>query len=103
MHHVWSLPRWSEWVRSFSLADNSARDIQKSLVDHAGFTAAILHQPFGKTVALSLAQFGQTLLLLATTPGATEVAVTPTVQMQHLLWSYQEGYASSGLRWKSVA
>lgn len=34
------------------------------------------------------------LLLLATTPGATELAVTPSVQMQYLLWSYQEEYAS---------
>ncbi|SAK86552.1 hypothetical protein AWB75_05848 [Caballeronia catudaia] len=87
-------PAGPSWVRSYSLADNTARDIQKSLVDFAGFTTAIQHQPFGEHRGAVLAQFGQTLLLLATTPGATEVAITPNVQMQHLLWSYQEGYAS---------
>lgn len=87
-------PAGPEWVRSFSLADNTARDIQKSLVDFAGFTSAIQHQPFGQHRGAVLAQFGQTLLLLATTPVAAEVAITPTVQMQHLLWSYQQGYAS---------
>lgn len=92
-------PAGPEWVRSFSLADNSASDIQKALVDFAGFNTAIQHQPFGQHRGAVLAQFGQTLLLLATTPGATEVAVTPTVQMQHLLWSYQEGYAS---QWSSA-
>jgi hypothetical protein len=87
-------PAGPEWVRSFPLADKSARDIQKLLVDLAGFTTAIQHQPFGEHRGAVVAQFGQTLLLLATTPGAAEVAITPTVQMQHLLWSYQEGYAS---------
>ncbi|WP_321794769.1 hypothetical protein [Caballeronia sp. J97] len=87
-------PAGPEWVRSFSLANNAARDIQKSLVDFAGFTPAIQHQPFGHDRGAVLAQLGQTLLLLATTPGATEIAITPSVQMQHLLWSYQEGYAS---------
>lgn len=87
-------PAGPEWVRTFSLGDNTARDIQKLLVDLAGFTAAIQHQPFGQHRGAVLAQFNQTLLLLATTPGVTEVAITPTVEMQHLLWSYQEGYAS---------
>ena len=68
---------------------------KSSLVDFAGFTSAIQHQPFGQHRGAVLAQFGQTLLLLATTPGAAEVAITPTVQMQHLLWSYQQGYATS--------
>ncbi|SAL84808.1 hypothetical protein AWB67_06776 [Caballeronia terrestris] len=87
-------PAGPSWVRTFALGDCSSRDLQKSLVDLAGFTAAIQHQPFGQYRGAVLAQFGQTLLLLSTTPGACEAAVTPTVEMQHLLWSYQEGYAS---------
>ncbi|SAK81880.1 hypothetical protein AWB78_03962 [Caballeronia calidae] len=87
-------PAGPNWVRTFALGDCSSRDLQKSLVDLAGFTAAIQHQPFGQHRGAALAQSGQTLLLVATTPGACEVAVTPTVEMQHLLWSYQEGYAS---------
>ena len=87
-------PAGPNWVRSFALGDCSSRDLQKSLVDLAGFTAAIQHQPFGQYRGAVLAQFGHTLLLVATTPGACEIAVTPTVEMQHLLWSYQEGYAS---------
>ncbi|GJH14750.1 hypothetical protein CBA19CS11_37950 [Caballeronia novacaledonica] len=87
-------PAGPNWVRTFAIGDCSSRDLQKSLVDLAGFTAAIQHRPFGHHRGAVLAQFGQTLLLLATTLGACEVAVTPTVEMQHLLWSYQEGYAS---------
>ncbi|MDR5826098.1 hypothetical protein [Caballeronia sp. LZ043] len=87
-------PAGPEWVRAFALGDCAAGDVQKALVDCAGFTIAIQHQPFGQHRGAVLAQFGQMLLLLATTPGTAEVAVTPTVQMQHLLWSYQQGYAS---------
>jgi hypothetical protein len=87
-------PAGPEWTHTFALSDCSSRDLQKSLVELAGFTAAIQHQPFGQHRGAVLAQAGQTLLLLATTPGASEVAITPTVEMQHLLWSYQEGYAS---------
>jgi hypothetical protein len=74
--------------------DQAMRDIQKSLVDHAGFAAAILHQPFGEHRGAVMAQSGQILVLSATTPGMGHLAVTPTVQMQHLLWSYREGYAT---------
>jgi hypothetical protein len=78
-------PAGSEWVRTFAMDDQDVRDIQKSLVEHAGFTAAILHQPFGKDRGAVLAQTGQLLVLTATTPCARRIAVTPTVEMQHLL------------------
>ncbi|CAB3807984.1 hypothetical protein LMG28614_06706 [Paraburkholderia ultramafica] len=87
-------PAGSEWVRTFAMADQTMRDIQKSLVDHAGFAAAILHQPFGEHRGAVMAQSGQILVLSATTPGTVHLSVTPTVQMQHLLWSYREGYAT---------
>jgi hypothetical protein len=87
-------PAGSEWVRMFPIDDQDVRDIQRSLADHAGFTAAIFHQPFGEQRGAVLAQSGQTLVLLSSTPGAAQLAVTPTVQMQHLLWSYREGYAT---------
>ena len=41
-------PAGPNWVRTFALGDCSSRDLQKSLVDLAGFTAAIQHQPFGQ-------------------------------------------------------
>ncbi|MCC8397643.1 hypothetical protein LJ656_34440 [Paraburkholderia sp. MMS20-SJTR3] len=87
-------PAGSEWVRVFALDDQHERDIQKSLVDHAGFTPAILHQPFGKDRGAVLAQSGPMLVLRATTPGANQVVVTAAVEMQHLLWSYHAGMAT---------
>jgi hypothetical protein len=86
-------PAGSEWIRTFAMNDQDMRDIQRSLVDHAAFTAAILHQPFGQQRGAVLAQSGQ-ILVLSDTTGERRIAVTPTVQMQHLLWSYQEGYAT---------
>ncbi|XUW93318.1 hypothetical protein OH764_34910 (plasmid) [Burkholderia sp. M6-3] len=92
-------PAGSEWVRVFAMDDQDVRDIQKSLVDHAGFTAAILHQPFGKDRGAVLAQSGPMLVLRATTPGASQVVVTPAVEMQHLLWAYHTGKAA---QWSSM-
>lgn len=86
-------PAGSEWVRIFAITDQDMRDIQRSLVDHAAFTAAILHQPFGQQRGAVLAQSGH-ILVLSDTAGARQLAVTPTVQMQHLLWSYREGFAT---------
>jgi hypothetical protein len=87
-------PAGSEWVRVFALDDQDERDIQKSLVDHAGFTPAILHQPFGKDRGAVLAQSGPMLVLRATTPGSNQIVVTAAVEMQHLLWSYHTGMAT---------
>ena len=92
-------PAGSDWIQTFATEQRTARDIQKSLVDHAGFTAAIFHQPFGEHRGAVLAQFGKMLVLSATTPGASEIAVTPSVEMQHLLWSFREGYAT---QWSSL-
>lgn len=87
-------PAGSDWARIFANDDQDIRDVQKSLVEHAGFTAAILHQPFGKDRGAVVAQCGQMLVLSATTPGASQVVVTPAVEMQHLLWSYHTGMAT---------
>lgn len=87
-------PAGSEWVRLFAMEEQSMRNIQKSLVDHAGFAGAIFHQPFGEHRGAVMAQSGQILVLSSTTPGTVQLAVTPTVQMQHLLWSYGQGYAT---------
>jgi hypothetical protein len=87
-------PAGSDWIRTFATEKLSAREIQKSLVEHAGFTAAIFHQPFGEHRGAVLAQFGKVLVLSATTPGSSAIAVTPTVELQHLLWSFREGYAT---------
>ena len=87
-------PAGSDWIRTFASEQRPAREIQKALVDHAGFTAAIFHQPFGEHRGSVVAQFGKVLVLSATTPGITNIAVTPTVEIQHLLWSYREGFAT---------
>lgn len=92
-------PAGSDWIRTFASEQRPAREIQKSLVDHAGFTAAIFHQPFGEHRGAVVAQFGKVLVLSATTPGLTDIAVTPTVEIQHLLWSYREGFAT---QWSSL-
>ena len=87
-------PAGSDWIRTFASEQRPAREIQKSLVDHAGFTAAIFHQPFGEHRGAVIAQFGKVLVMSATAPGICNLAVTPTVELQHLLWSYREGYAT---------
>jgi hypothetical protein len=92
-------PAGSDWIRTFATEKLGARDIQKSLVEHAGFTEAIFHQPFGEHRGAVIAQFGKVLVLCATTPGADTIAVTPTVELQHLLWSFREGYAK---QWSSL-
>jgi len=92
-------PAGSDWIRTFASEKFGARDIQKSLVEHASFTAAIFHQPFGEHRGAVVAQFGKMLVLSATTPGAAAIAVSPTVELQHLLWSFREGYAT---QWSSL-
>jgi hypothetical protein len=87
-------PAGSDWIRTFASEQRPAREIQKALVDYASFTAAIFHQPFGEHRGAVVAQFGKVLVLSATTPGITNIAVTPTVEIQHLLWSYREGFAT---------
>jgi hypothetical protein len=87
-------PAGSDWIRTFASERRPAREIQKSLVDHAGFTAAIFHQPFGEHRGAVIAQSGKILVMSATAPGICDIAVTPTVELQHLLWSYREGYAT---------
>ncbi|AME28640.1 hypothetical protein AXG89_33160 (plasmid) [Burkholderia sp. PAMC 26561] len=87
-------PAGSDWIRTFASEHRPAREIQKSLVDHAGFTAAIFHQPFGEHRGAVIAQSGKVLVMSATAPGICNIAVTPTVELQHLLWSYREGYAT---------
>jgi hypothetical protein len=87
-------PAGPNWVRTFQCHEKTARDMQRTLVEHAGFTAAIFHQPFGESRGAVLAQFGKLLVLSATTPRCIDIAVTPTVEVQHLLWSYREGYAT---------
>ncbi len=70
------------------------------LVDHAAFTAAIAHQPFGKHRGEVMAQFGHMLLMSATTPGANSLVVTPTVEMRTCSGRTVKGMQRSGRAWK---
>ena len=86
-------PAGSDWARRFH-ASASARAIQQLLVNHAGYTAGIFHQPFGTDRGTVVAQRGSFLVLAAPVDGdASELAVVPDVQLQNLLWSFNQGYA----------
>ena len=86
-------PAGSDWTRRF-LSSAPARDVQQLLVNHAAFTAGIFHQPFGTDRGAVVAQRDSVLVLAAPADGdASEFAVVPDVQLQNLLWSFNQGYA----------
>ncbi len=86
-------PAGFDWARRFS-ASGPARDIPQLLINHAGFTAGMFHQPFGADRGAVIAQRGSFLVLAAPGDiGSSELAVVPDVQLQNLLWSFNQGYA----------
>ncbi|REE07222.1 hypothetical protein B0G71_7705 [Paraburkholderia sp. BL27I4N3] len=87
-------PAGARWVRHFSAA-RAARDIQKVLTVHAGFSAGIFHQPFGESRGAVIAQKGRLLVLAERIDSVSaDLALVPDVQMQNLLWSFNSGYAN---------
>ncbi|MFT4510549.1 hypothetical protein [Caballeronia sp. 15711] len=92
-------PAGAAWVRTFATEKFSARDIQKSLVDHAQFIAGIFHQPFGEQRGAVAAQLGKILVLSTPHGNATQFAVAPNVELQNLLWSFEKGFST---QWSAV-
>jgi hypothetical protein len=87
-------PAGSSWVRHYN-ANATARALQHDLVEHAGFTAGIFHQPFGAQRGAVLAQRDSYLVLTDSTESEKpELVVVPDVEMQNLLWSFNSGYAN---------
>ncbi|HDR8919686.1 hypothetical protein [Burkholderia vietnamiensis] len=86
-------PAGPQWIKFFS-STVDARALQRSLVDDAGFTAGIFHQPFGTQRGFAVAQRERFLVLADSLERAEpELVVVPDVEMQNLLWSFNTGYS----------
>ncbi|WP_321853249.1 hypothetical protein [Paraburkholderia tropica] len=87
-------PAGPDWVRNFN-ATLSATDIQQLLVKHAGFTAALFHQPYGAARGAVIAvRHGFVVMVHERDAHELELVVAPDVEMTNLLWSHSNGYAS---------
>lgn len=87
-------PAGPAWVRHFN-ATSSATDIQQLLVKHAGFTAALFHQPYGVARGFVIAvRHGFVVMVHERDAAELELVVAPDVEMTNLLWSHSHGYAS---------
>jgi hypothetical protein len=87
-------PAGSDWIQHIA-ATRSARELRKLLTEQAGFSAGMLHQPFGAARGAVIAQKGAFLVLADAIDGEhAELAVVPDVQLQNLLWSFSKGYAN---------
>ncbi|MFP3709578.1 hypothetical protein SB783_36810 [Paraburkholderia sp. SIMBA_009] len=87
-------PAGPAWVRHFN-ATSSATDIQQLLVKHAGFTAALFHQPYGAARGFVIAvRHGFVVMVHERDAAELELVVAPDVEMTNLLWSHSNGYAS---------
>ncbi|QTB53490.1 hypothetical protein [Burkholderia pseudomallei] len=86
-------PAGVRWAQSFA-ASTDAKSLQKLLVDHGGCTAALFHQPFGVQRGAVIAQRdGMLVLAHVVDADDAEIVVTPGVEMQNLLWSFDAGYS----------
>lgn len=87
-------PAGPDWVRHFN-ATLSAVDIQQLLVKHAGFTAALFHQPYGPARGAVVAvRHGFVVMVHERDADELELVIAPDVEMTNLLWSHSHGYAS---------
>lgn len=87
-------PAGPDWVRHFD-ATLSATDIQQLLVKHAGFTAALFHQPYGAARGAVIAvRHGFVVMVHERDASGLQLVVAPDVEMTNLLWSHSNGYAS---------
>lgn len=82
--------RWAQ----FYTASTDAKALQKCLVDHGGCTAALFHQPFGAQRGAVIAQRdGLFVLTHVIDADQAEIVVTPGVELQNLIWSFDSGYS----------
>jgi len=82
-------PAGPKWTRVFH-SEKEARVLQRDLTQFAGFTAGLLHKPFGDQRGAVIAQLDGLLVLV--NPDHPQVAVVPDVPRQYLLWSDTKRY-----------
>jgi hypothetical protein len=82
-------PAGPTWTRVF-YSEKEARVLQRDLTQFAGFTAGLFHKPFGEQRGAVFAQLDG--LVVVVSPNDRQVAVTPDVTRQYLLWSDAKGY-----------
>jgi len=87
-------PAGPDWAQTFETALPPST-LAARLADAHGFTRSTLFQPFGAGRGTVVAQ-REHLLVLAVhaADGQHWYEVTPSLEMQNLLWSFSHGYAS---------
>ena len=86
-------PAGVRWAQTFT-ASTDAKSLQKLLVEHGGCTAALFHQPFGVQRGAVIAQRdGLFVMTHVVEADEAEIVVTPGVELQNLLWSFDSGYS----------
>ncbi|MFS8980218.1 hypothetical protein PO002_38170 [Cupriavidus necator] len=98
-------PAGPDWAHTFQTA-LAAPTLAARLADAHGFTRGIQFQPFGAGRGAVIAQRDH-LLVLAVYAADDQhwYEVTPSLEMQNLLWSFSHGYASqwSALELKALS
>lgn len=87
-------PAGPQWARCFE-TDVAPADMAQRLANGHGFHAAAAAEPFGRGRG-SLIATREHMLVLAVEPRADAhwYSVAPTLELQNLLWSWANGYAS---------
>ena len=87
-------PAGPDWAHTFEIA-LGASTLASRLADAHGFTRSTLFQPFGAGRGTVIAKRDH-LLVLAVHAADDQhwYEVTPSLEMQNLLWSFSHGYAS---------
>ena len=87
-------PAGPDWAHTFETA-LGASTLASRLADAHGFTRSTLFQPFGAGRGTVIAKRDHLLVLAVhAADGLHWYEVTPSLEMQNLLWSFSHGYAS---------
>ncbi len=87
-------PAGPQWTRTFETA-LTASELANRLCEAHGFTEATLYEPFGHGRGAVIARRGHLLVMAPHTDGTkTWFALALSNEMQDLLWSFSNGYAS---------
>ena len=82
------------WARTFEV-EMPQSDLANRLCSDHGFLRGMLFQPFGMNRGAVIATREHMLVMaLGTDTGATWFSVAPAKEIQDLLWSFSNGYAS---------
>ncbi|MCK4120430.1 hypothetical protein ACI2UK_24325 [Ralstonia nicotianae] len=87
-------PAGPEWARCF-VSELPASELAACLVKSHGFTRATFFTPFGPGRGAVIAKRDHMLAMaVQSNDEATVYTVAPSVELQNLLWSFSNGYAS---------